>query len=117
MIFRPTRFKESFEIRLEPKGDERGYFMRAFAAEEFAAQGTDFKIAHVNRGYNRRKGTTRGLHYQATPKEEAKLVQVIRGTIFDLIVDMRPDSPTYKQWQGFELSDEKKNMLLVPKGF
>ena len=117
MIFKPTKFKEVFEIALKPKGDDRGYFCRNFAIEEFAAHGHDIKIVHINRGFNKTKGTIRGFHYQAAPKEEDKVLQALQGAFYDIVVDLRPDSPTYKQWQGFEIAAEKKNMIIVPKGF
>ncbi len=117
MIFKPTKFKEAFEIELDLKSDERGFFARNFAMEEFEAHGLPSTIVHINRGFNKQKGTIRGLHYQVPPKQEDKIVQAISGAFFDVIVDLRPESPTYKQWQGFEISIEKRNMILVPKGF
>jgi dTDP-4-dehydrorhamnose 3,5-epimerase len=117
MIFKPTKFKEIFEIELELKGDDRGFFARNFAVEEFMAQGITANIVHINRGYNKTKGTIRGFHYQTAPKAEDKILQALRGTFYDIIVDLRPDSPTFKQWQGFEISAEKRNMVIVRRGF
>lgn len=117
MIFKPTKFKEVFEIELELKGDARGYFTRNFAVEEFAAHGIKANIVHINRAFNKTKGTLRGLHFQKAPKAEDKIMQALRGAVYDIVVDIRPDSPTFKQWQGFEISAEKKNMIIIPKGF
>ncbi len=117
MIFKPTIFKEVFELELEVKGDERGYFARNFAREEFLAHGHEINIVHINRGFNKTRGTIRGFHYQKAPKAEDKILQALTGVFYDIVVDLRPDSPTYKKWQGFEISAEKRNMIIVPKGF
>lgn len=116
MIFQKTKLRGVFEIELEPKGDDRGYFMRNFAVEEFKANGMDASIVHINRGFNKTKGTIRGFHYQITPKAEDKILQALSGAFYDIVVDLRPDSSTYRKWQGFEISAEKKNVLVVPKG-
>ena len=117
MRFSPTKFKGVFEIELELKGDDRGYFCRNFAVEEFKEHGHDLSIVHINRGFNKTKGTIRGFHYQVAPKAEDKILQALTGAFYDIVVDLRPDSPTYRAWQGFEISAEEKNMIIVPKGF
>jgi len=117
MNFYKTQFKEVFLIIPDVKEDERGYFYRSFAIEEFKRNGADISIVHINRGYNNKKGTIRGFHYQVAPKAEDKVVQALKGSFYDIVVDLRPGSSTYKKWQGFEISADKKNMILVPKGF
>jgi len=106
-----------FEIEPEVRADDRGYFYRNFAAEELRTRGIDSPVVHINRGYNKTKGTIRGFHYQAPPKAEDKILQALRGVFYDIVVDLRRDSATFKQWQGFELSAERRNMLVVPKGY
>jgi dTDP-4-dehydrorhamnose 3,5-epimerase len=117
MIFKATKFKESFEIEPELREDDRGYFYRNFAIEEVQKNVPFEGVKHINRGFSRYKGTLRGLHYQIAPKSECKIIQAISGSFFDVLLDLRPDSPTYRQWQTFELSSIRKNMLIVPKGF
>ena len=117
MIFHPTRFREVFEIEPELRGDDRGYLYRNFAVEELRQNGIDLSIVHINRAYNKAKGTIRGFHYQAAPKAEDKILQALHGVFYDIVVDLRSDSPTYKQWQGFEISAQRRNMLMVPKGY
>lgn len=98
------------------KGDERGFFARTWCAEEFAMHGLAARVAQCNLSYNRTRGTVRGLHYQAPPAAEDKLVRVVRGAIFDVAVDLRPDSPTFLQWVGVELTADNRQALYVPKG-
>lgn len=117
MIFHPTKFKEVFEIEPELVPDARGYFYRNFAAEELRKTGIDSPVVHINRGYNKAKGTIRGFHYQTAPKAEDKILQAFSGAFYDIVIDLRRDSATFKQWQGFELSAERRNMLIVPKGY
>ena len=117
VIFKETKFKEVFEIEPEVRADDRGYFYRNFAAEIFHTNGITDSVVHINRGFNTTKGTIRGFHYQAAPKSEDKILQALNGSFYDIVVDLRSDSPTYKKWQGFELSAERKNMLIVPKGY
>ena len=104
-------------IDVDKHEDERGYFARTFCAEEFAAYGLVTSFPQCNTSFNRRRGTLRGLHYQAEPFPEAKLVRCTRGAIFDVAVDLRPDSPTRCQWFGATLSADNAHMLYIPAGF
>lgn len=116
MIFEQTPIGGVFLITLEPIADERGSFARTFAAHEFEAHGLDARVVECNVSSNRRAGTLRGLHYQAEPHGEAKLVRCSRGAIFDVVVDLRPESPTYCAWFGADLSAANGVMLFVPAG-
>jgi dTDP-4-dehydrorhamnose 3,5-epimerase len=104
-------------IHLEPRVDARGAFARAFCAEEFAGQGLKTRFVQSNISTNARAGTVRGLHFQRAPHAEVKLVRCVKGALFDVIVDMRGDSPTRGSWFGAELSDENGLMMYVPEGF
>ncbi len=117
MIFHRLKLAGAYRIDLEPREDERGFFARAWCQKEFAEHGLETRIVQSNLSYNRYKGTLRGMHYQAPPHEEVKLVRCIRGSIFDVIIDLRPDSPTYRQWVGVELTAANRQMLYVPRGF
>jgi dTDP-4-dehydrorhamnose 3,5-epimerase len=103
-------------IEPQPIADERGFFARIFCREEFTAHGLNPELFQGNVSYNHARGTLRGLHYQAVPHQEAKLVRCTRGTIWDVALDLRPGSPTYLAWAGFELSDTNRAMLYVPEG-
>jgi dTDP-4-dehydrorhamnose 3,5-epimerase len=117
MQFRKTQFDGAWLIEPEPARDERGLFARTFCARDFAARGLETNVAQCSTSFNIRKGTLRGLHYQAPPHAEAKLVRVTAGAIFDVIVDLRAGSATYGRWQGFELTAEGRRQLYIPKGF
>jgi dTDP-4-dehydrorhamnose 3,5-epimerase len=117
MIFRETRLKGAFIIEPERLEDERGFFARTFCLEEFKAHGIHFQVVQCNISFNKKKGTLRGMHYQIAPYEEAKLVRCTRGAIYDVIIDLRPESPTFKQWIAVELTAENHQMLYVPEGF
>ncbi|MEW5802912.1 MAG: dTDP-4-dehydrorhamnose 3,5-epimerase [bacterium] len=117
MKFTETRLKGAYSIEVEPIYDERGFFGRYWCRKEFEKQGIDFTIVQCNISYNKKKGTLRGMHYQAAPHEEAKLVSCIRGAIYDVMIDLRPDSPTYGQWHAGELCAENHKMFYIPKGF
>jgi len=117
MIFTATQLDGSWLIDLEPREDERGFFARIWCRQELAARGLDTEIAQESLSFNRHRGTVRGLHFQRPPHEETKIVRCTRGGIFDVIVDLRPRSPTYLRWQGFELTAENHKALYVPKGF
>lgn len=117
MIFTETQLKGSFTIDLEPIEDERGFFARSFCQKEFEKHGLNPRIVQCNVSYNKKKGTLRGMHYQVAPYEEAKLVRCIKGLIYDVIIDLRPDSPTYCQWFAVELTAEDYKMLYIPEGF
>lgn len=117
MIFRETRLKGAFIIDMEPSADARGFFARAWCQREFAAHGLKSRFVQCNISYNIKKGTLRGMHYQIAPYAEAKVVRCTRGAIYDVIIDLRPDSLTYKQWVAVELTAENYRMLYVPEGF
>ena len=104
MLFTETKLKGAFIIELEPIEDNRGFFARSFCKKEFGLHGINMDIAQCNISYNKTKGTLRGMHYQAAPHEEAKIVSCIRGSIYDVIIDLRPDSSTYCEWIAIELS-------------
>jgi dTDP-4-dehydrorhamnose 3,5-epimerase len=117
MIFLTTRLDGAWLIDIERKEDERGFFARTWCRKELAAQDLDAEIVQESVSYNRNRGTVRGLHFQRPPHEETKIVRCSRGAIFDMIVDLRPSSPTYLRWQGFELTAENRRALYIPKGF
>lgn len=117
MRITPTPLEGAFIVDIEPRGDDRGFFARAFCAREFEEHGLDARIAQTNMSTNARAGTIRGLHYQVAPALESKFMRCIRGGIFDVIVDLRPDSPTYLQWFGAELTAVNHRALFVPKMF
>jgi dTDP-4-dehydrorhamnose 3,5-epimerase len=116
MRFTETKVAGAFLIEPEPIADERGFFARTWCREEFADHGLTAELAQANISFNHRRGTLRGLHYQAAPHAEAKLVRATRGAIWDLALDLRRDSPTYLAWFGAELSDANRHMLYVPEG-
>ena len=96
--------------------DDRGHFSRAWCLKEFVENGIDFVPVQANTGFSHKKGTTRGLHFQVAPALEAKLVRCTKGSVFDVVVDLRPDSPTRLQWYGVELRSDKYQLLYVPEG-
>ncbi|MEW6053648.1 MAG: dTDP-4-dehydrorhamnose 3,5-epimerase [Nitrospirota bacterium] len=104
MIFTETKLKGAYIIELEKLQDNRGFFARTFCRREFEARRLNPNIVQCNISYNKKKGTLRGMHYQAAPYQEAKLISCIRGAIYDVIIDIRPDSPTYRQWLSVELT-------------
>jgi len=116
VIFRQTEIADAWEIGLEPIRDERGYFARAFCRREFEARGLPGGFVQSNVSFNSRRGTLRGMHLQLEPHAESKLVRCTRGTVFDVIVDLRPASPTCAHWAASELSAVNGRMLLVPPG-
>lgn len=116
MYFRETKLSGTFEIQIEPLRDERGFFARTWCSREFDEHGLKPQIAQSNLSSNDHRGTLRGLHYQEAPHGEAKLVQCIRGVIYDVVVDLRPGSRTYCDWIAVFLTAEKHNMLYVPEG-
>jgi dTDP-4-dehydrorhamnose 3,5-epimerase len=117
MIFTETRLKGAFIIDLDRKTDERGFFARAFCQQEFRERGLRTVIAQANVASNARKGTLRGMHFQFPPAAESKLVRCTRGAILDIIVDLRPESPTYLEHISVELNDENMTALYVPERF
>ncbi len=117
MIFTETKLKGAFLIEVQKFEDDRGFFGRTFCQKEFQKYGLNPNVSQANVSYNKKKGTLRGMHYQASPYEEVKLVRCTRGSICDVIIDMRPDSTTYKQWTYAELRADNYQMLYVPEGF
>lgn len=117
MIFTETKLPGAFLVVLEPVEDARGHFARSFCREEFALRGLKSDVEQCNVSFNGRKGTLRGMHFQRPPKEEAKLVRCTRGAIYDVILDLRPDSPTRCRWTSAELREGDSTMLYVPEGF
>lgn len=117
MRFRATPLKDAFTIELEKRGDDRGFFARFFCRDEFGAAGLETQFAQANNSLSAKKGTLRGLHYQLAPAAEVKVVRCIRGALFDAIIDLRPDSPTFGRWFGAELTAENRVMMYVPRGF
>lgn len=116
MKFLPARVAGAFVIEMEKRTDERGYFARAWCEREFAAQGLATAISQVNVGVSARAGTLRGMHYQLAPHSEVKVVRCARGAVFDVAVDLRPGSPTFRAWHGCELTADSGRMLYVPEG-
>jgi dTDP-4-dehydrorhamnose 3,5-epimerase len=117
LIFTPAGLDGAFVIDIQPINDERGFFARAFCEGEMRAHGLEPHVAQGNISFNEKRGTLRGMHYQAAPHEETKIVRVTRGAIWDAIVDLRPDSGTYRKWTAVELSADNRRMLYVPRGF
>jgi dTDP-4-dehydrorhamnose 3,5-epimerase len=117
MKFQETPLKGAFTVDLDRIEDERGFFARSFCEREFAARGLESKFVQCNVSYNRLAGTLRGLHFQAQPHGEAKLVRCTMGAIYDVIVDVRADSTTYLKWFGAEISAQDRIALFIPRGF
>lgn len=117
MIFTETPLAGAWLIELEKKGDERGFFARAFCEHEFADHSLATRFVQVNNSLSAERGTLRGMHYQLPPKAETKVVRCIRGSLWDCILDLRHGSPTFGQWFGAELSAENRRMMYAPKGF
>lgn len=117
MIFTETRLKGAFIIEVKKLKDERGFFGRSFCQHEFAEHGLINQVAQANVSFNDQKGTLRGMHFQKAPYQETKLVRCTRGALYDVIIDLRPDSPTFRQWVGVELTAENHTMLFVPQDF
>jgi dTDP-4-dehydrorhamnose 3,5-epimerase len=117
MNFTPAELAGAFLIDLEPNQDVRGYFARVYCEREFVARGLPRMAAQASVSLTKHAGTLRGMHFQRAPHEEDKLVRCVQGVIWDVIVDIRPESPTYCRWMGVELSEANQRMLLVPKGF
>ena len=116
MIFRETELQGAFVIELEKKLDSRGFFARSWCQQEFKAHELDTRLVQCNISFNAKAGTLRGMHYQLAPYNEVKLVRCTRGSIYDVIIDLRPDSKTYKHHFGITLSADNYKMLYIPKG-
>jgi dTDP-4-dehydrorhamnose 3,5-epimerase len=117
MIFSETRLQGAFVVELDRKEDSRGFFARTFGQEEFAERGLNPVVAQASVAFNRAKGTIRGMHFQFPPVAETKLVRCTRGAVLDVIVDLRPESPTYLEHVAVELSEDNGRALYVPKRF
>jgi dTDP-4-dehydrorhamnose 3,5-epimerase len=116
MIFTETKLKGAFIIEPERLEDERGFFARTWCQREFEAHGLNPRLAQCSISFNKRRGTLRGMHYQVAPYEEARLVRCTMGAIYDVIIDLRPHSPTSKHWISTELTAENRRMLYIPEG-
>ncbi len=117
MIFTETKLSGAYVIDLAPHHDDRGFFSRSFCQREFNEHGLNPNVVQCNVSYNQKRGTLRGMHLQSAPFPEAKLVRVTCGSIYDVIIDMREESPNYLQWLGVELTAENRRALYVPEGF
>ncbi len=117
MIFTETKLPGAYIIDPERIEDERGFFARSWCQKEFEAHGLNPDLVQCNISYNRKKGTLRGMHFQLPPHEEAKLVRCVRGAIYDVIIDLRLDSATFRRWQGVELNEANRRAVYIPKGF
>ena len=117
MIFTETQLKGAYIVEIKKLKDNRGFFARAWCQKEFEEHGLTPRVVQANVSSNKKKGTLRGMHYQIAPYEETKLVRCTRGAIYDVIIDLRPDSPTFKQWIGVELTEKNYKMLYVPENF
>jgi dTDP-4-dehydrorhamnose 3,5-epimerase len=115
MIFQNTKLSGVFEIHIEPRFDDRGFFARTWCQKEFQEQRLSATLVQCNASFNRRKGTLRGMHYQVAPYVETKLVRCTRGAIYDVVVDLRPQSPTFKEWISMVLTAENRHMIYIPK--
>jgi dTDP-4-dehydrorhamnose 3,5-epimerase len=117
MKFTPLKLHMAYQIDFEPIEDHRGFFARSFCREEFESHGLTSRFVQHNISWNKSKGTLRGMHYQAAPHEEVKVVRCTRGALYDVMIDLRPDSETYGQWLGVELTERNRRMLYIPPGF
>lgn len=117
MLIEPTSLAGAHVLRIKRHIDERGFFARTWCAHELEQHGLVARIAQSNTSFNEQAGTLRGMHFQSHPFEEVKIVRCTKGAIFDVIVDIRPTSPTYKEWFGIELNEVNRDSLYVPKGF
>lgn len=116
MRFTETAVRGAFVIEPEPRSDARGFFARTWCRREFERMGLTAEIVQVNVSFNRLRGTLRGMHYQDAPHEEAKVVSCLRGALYDVVLDLRPSSPTYLRWAAVELDPHDRKMLYVPQG-
>jgi dTDP-4-dehydrorhamnose 3,5-epimerase len=117
MKFTETKLKGAFVVEIEKLTDDRGFFARSWCQKEFEAHGLISRVVQSNVSFNRKKGTLRGMHYQIAPFQESKLIRCTRGAIYDVIIDLRPDSFTYKQWIGVELTANNFTLFFVPEDF
>ncbi|HWO41827.1 MAG TPA: dTDP-4-dehydrorhamnose 3,5-epimerase [Candidatus Eisenbacteria bacterium] len=117
MIFTETKLPGAYTIDPEKHADDRGFFARTWCKREFEARGLNDRLVQCNVSFSRRRGTIRGMHYQVAPYAEVKILRCTRGAIYDVIIDLRPDSRTYRRWIGVELSAANHRMIYVPEGF
>jgi len=117
MRFHELALRGLYVVEVDRLGDDRGHFVRTYCSREFASRDLDTTVAQCNLSYNRRAGTVRGLHYQAEPHGEIKLVRCSRGVVYDVAVDLRPNSATFGQWESVELSEANGQLLYIPRGF
>jgi dTDP-4-dehydrorhamnose 3,5-epimerase len=117
VIFKETPFIGAYIIEIERNEDERGFFARSWCSEEFTKRGLNPALVQCNISFNKKKGTIRGMHYQVAPHEEAKLVRCTKGEVYDVIIDLRPESVTFMQWIAVELSEKNYKMLFIPERF
>ncbi|OLS16130.1 MAG: dTDP-4-dehydrorhamnose 3,5-epimerase [Promethearchaeota archaeon CR_4] len=117
MMFKDLSLNGAYLIELEKFEDERGFFAEAFNRRNFEKHQLGFSIAQTNVSFNNKRGTIRGMHFQIAPVEEIKLVQCIKGAVYDVIIDLRPTSPTYCHWVGNEITAQNRKQIYVPKGF
>jgi dTDP-4-dehydrorhamnose 3,5-epimerase len=117
MKFLETKLKGAYVVEIEPIADQRGFFARSWCQQEFRDRGLNSNLVQCNISFNIKKGTLRGMHYQVAPHEEAKLVRCTQGSIYDVIIDIRPESVTFKSWFGIELNAVNRKMLYIPEGF
>jgi len=117
MTIEESSLPGAYMIGLERREDDRGFFARTFCANEFADRGLETGLVQANMSWNPKQGTLRGMHFQRPPHAEVKVIRATRGAIYDVIIDLREDSPTYKRWFGVELTEENRTALYVPKGF
>lgn len=115
--YEQTKLKGLYIINLKPKTDDRGYFERVYCVEEFKELGLKKTINNINRSFTKKKGTIRGLHFQYPPFQETKIIICLKGSVYDVAVDIRKNSPTFLQWQGEILDGKLKQMFLIPEGF
>lgn len=117
MIFTETKLKGAYLIDLDKHEDERGFFARSWCTDEFEKHGLSQRVVQCNISFNKKRGTLRGMHYQAAPYEEAKLVRCTMGALYDVIIDLRSGSPTFKEWFSVELTAGNHRALYIPEGF
>ena len=117
MIFKETALQDAYVVDIDPVEDSRGFFARTWCRREFQVLGLNPEAVQCNLSFNHIRGTIRGMHYQAAPHSEIKLVKCLRGAIYDVIIDLRPKSPSFRAWLGIELNENNRRMLYVPEGF
>ena len=117
MIFTETKLKGAYLVEVKKIEDDRGFFGRAWCQREFEEAGLNGKICQINTSFSKHKGTIRGMHYQVDPYQETKFIRCTRGAIYDVIIDLRPKSPTFMEWVGHELSADNYKMVYVPENF